>query len=174
MFNSLFRDALLSNCRTTKMLYCQVVPLVCAKPNSCENPKSIDKPRQPGLLFARNARIALPPSPLMSQLSALAKGLLLLAAAMLALPTALAAGKLAAQDVTALAGTCFNCHGPNGRSTGAIPSLQGQPPNRLLMLMQSFKNGEQANATVMTRLMKGYDDDQIQALAQWFSARETK
>ncbi|MBY4596902.1 c-type cytochrome [Ottowia caeni] len=110
----------------------------------------------------------------MSQLSALAKGLLLLAAAMLALPTALAAGKLAAQDVTALAGTCVNCHGPNGRSTGAIPSLQGQPANRLLMLMQSFKNGEQANATVMTRLMKGYDDDQIQALAQWFSARETK
>lgn len=109
----------------------------------------------------------------MSQLSALTKGLILFAAAMLALPTALAADKLAAQDVAALAGTCFNCHGPNGQSTGAIPSLQGQSANRLLMLMQSFKNGESANATVMTRLMKGYDDAQIQALAQWFSKKGT-
>lgn len=42
------------------------------------------------------------------------------------------------------------------------------------MLMKSFKNGEFPDATVMTRLMKGYDDAQIHALAQWFSAKETK
>lgn len=42
------------------------------------------------------------------------------------------------------------------------------------MLMKSFKNGEAPDSTVMTRLMKGYDDAQIHALSQWFSAKETK
>lgn len=110
----------------------------------------------------------------MSPFSALAKGLIVFVAALLTLPTALSAGELAAQDVAALAATCFNCHGPDGRSTGAIPRLQGQSSSRLLMLMKSFKNGESPDATVMPRLMKGYDDAQIQALAQWFSAKETK
>lgn len=110
----------------------------------------------------------------MSSISTLAKRVILFLAAILTIPTTMAAGELAAQDVAVLAGTCFNCHGPGGRSTGTIPSLQGQSASRLLMLMKSFKNGEAPDTTVMTRLMKGYDDAQIHALAQWFSAKETK
>lgn len=78
-----------------------------------------------------------------------------------------------AQDVSVLAGTCFNCHGPGGRSPGGgIPSLRGQAAAHLLQRMQSFQAEQAADATVMTRLMKGYDDAQLQALAQWFAAPE--
>ncbi len=78
-----------------------------------------------------------------------------------------------AQDVSVLAGTCFNCHGPGGHSPGGgIPSLRGQAATHLLQRMQAFKAGQAADATVMPRLMKGYDDAQLQALAQWFAAPE--
>lgn len=73
------------------------------------------------------------------------------------------------QDISLIAGTCANCHGPDGRSTGGIPSLRGVNERHLLARMQAFKAGTATDATVMTRLMKGYDDAQIQALAQWFS-----
>lgn len=72
-------------------------------------------------------------------------------------------------DISLIAGTCANCHGPDGRSTGGIPSLRGVNERHLLQRMQAFKAGSAPDATVMTRLMKGYDDAQIQALAQWFS-----
>ena len=73
------------------------------------------------------------------------------------------------QDISLIAGTCANCHGPDGRSTGGIPSLRGVNERHLLARMQAFKAGTATDATVMTRLMKGYDDTQIKALAQWFS-----
>lgn len=73
------------------------------------------------------------------------------------------------QDISLIAGTCANCHGPDGRSTGGIPSLRGVHERHLLQRLQAFKAGTATDATVMTRLMKGYDDAQIQALAQWFS-----
>ena len=73
------------------------------------------------------------------------------------------------QDISLIAGTCANCHGPDGRSTGGIPSLRAVNERHLLARMQAFKAGTATDATVMTRLMKGYDDAQIHALAQWFS-----
>ena len=45
----------------------------------------------------------------------------------------LAAGaQLRVQDASVLAGTCLNCHGPEGRSAGAIPSLRGHTAGYLL------------------------------------------
>lgn len=86
-----------------------------------------------------------------------------------AAPTAIPAPHaLSVQDISVLAGTCANCHGPDNRSSGAIPALRGASPEHLLQRLQAFKAGTAPNTTVMTRLMKGYDDQQIQALAQWF------
>jgi len=76
------------------------------------------------------------------------------------------------QDASVLAGTCVNCHGPEGRSTGAIPSLRGHTAGYLLQRLRAFRAGQAPDATVMTRLMKGYDDAQIEALAQWFASQE--
>ena len=85
----------------------------------------------------------------------------------------LAAGaQLRVQDASVLAGTCVNCHGPEGRSTGAIPSLRGHTAGYLLQRLRAFRAGQASDATVMTRLMKGYDDAQVEALAQWFADKE--
>lgn len=78
---------------------------------------------------------------------------------------------LRAQDVAVLAASCANCHGPDGRSTGGIPTLRGLPEAHLLQRLQAFKAGTAKDATVMTRLAKGYDDEQLKALAQWFSKK---
>ena len=78
---------------------------------------------------------------------------------------------LRAQDVAVLAASCANCHGPDGRSTGGIPTLRGLPEAHLLQRLQAFKTGTAKDATVMTRLAKGYDDEQLKALAQWFSKK---
>ena len=76
------------------------------------------------------------------------------------------------QDASVLAGTCVNCHGPEGRSAGAIPSLRGHTAGYLLQRLQAFRTGQAPDATVMTRLMKGYDDAQVEALAHWFADKE--
>ena len=82
-----------------------------------------------------------------------------------------AATSLRAQDVAVLAASCANCHGPDGRSTGGMPQLRGLPESYLLERLQTFKAGTAKDATVMTRLAKGYDDEQLKALAQWFSKK---
>ena len=82
-----------------------------------------------------------------------------------------AATSLRAQAVAVLAASCANCHGPDGRSTGGMPQLRGLPESYLLERLQAFKAGTAKDATVMTRLAKGYDDEQLKALAQWFSKK---
>ena len=82
-----------------------------------------------------------------------------------------AATTLRAQDVAVLAASCANCHGPDGRSSSVIPQLRGLPEAHLLQRLQAFKAGTAKDATVMTRLAKGYDDEQLKALAQWFSKK---
>ena len=100
---------------------------------------------------------------------------LLLAApcAVLATPSA---GALRAPDAALLASTCANCHGPDGRPPhgSRIPSLRGHSAEHLQQRLFAFKTGTAPDATVMTRLMKGYDSAQIAALARWFAAKEAK
>lgn len=113
------------------------------------------------------APILRPALPLVAAL--LAAALLAPAAMAQTAPAAPAATGPSVQDISVIAGTCANCHGPNGQSTGGIPQLRGLPEQHLLQRLQAFKAGTATDATVMTRLMKGYDAAQIQALAQWFS-----
>ena len=82
------------------------------------------------------------------------------------LTAAAAADERAAAQV--LAGPCAGCHGPDGHSPGAMPSIAGRPEAELLARMTSVRDGT-ADATVMTRLMKGYDEAQIATLAHWFA-----
>jgi cytochrome c553 len=100
-----------------------------------------------------------------------ARPALWLAFALAAPLPSLATTPLRAPDVAVLAASCANCHGPDGRSTGGIPTLRGLPDAYLLQRLQAFKAGTAQDATVMTRLAKGYDDEQLKALAQWFSKK---
>ena len=84
------------------------------------------------------------------------------------------AADLSDDSVSILAGSCVNCHGPSGRSPGAIPTIRGVNEEQLRVRLMAFREGRDAGATVMTRLMKGYDADQIAALAKWFARDEAQ
>ena len=79
-----------------------------------------------------------------------------------------------AQDPTAarnLAATCTACHGTDGRSVGGIPpSLAGQDRNHLLQALKEFKAGKRP-ATIMHQLAKGYSDQQIELIADYFASQ---
>ncbi len=76
---------------------------------------------------------------------------------------------LAADPIDNLARTCNNCHGMNGVSVGpTMPSIGGLSEPYLKNMMLQWKSGERYSAT-MGRLIKGYSDEQIGALAMHFS-----
>jgi cytochrome subunit of sulfide dehydrogenase len=63
---------------------------------------------------------------------------------------------------------CYSCHGTDGRSPGAIPSLTGKNAEQALLQLREFKSGKLA-ATVMTRHTKGYTDAELEALANYMA-----
>jgi sulfide dehydrogenase cytochrome subunit len=69
----------------------------------------------------------------------------------------------------ALARTCFICHGPDGRSAGPIPPLAGLPSEHIAKQMSAFK-ADKLPATIMNRIAKGYSDEQIARIADFFAA----
>ena len=77
-------------------------------------------------------------------------------------------GSAVAADGARLAEGCSSCHGIEGRGGRAIPSLAGQDEARLREQMHEFAKGN-ARSTVMSRLMAGYSDEEIAALAAYFS-----
>jgi cytochrome subunit of sulfide dehydrogenase len=95
------------------------------------------------------------------------------AAALLAAPSALRAQDATSLREQALAATCAQCHGTEGRATAgaALPGLAGLPAPYLAEQMQAFKAGARPG-TIMPQLAKGYSDAQIAQLAAYF-ARST-
>lgn len=69
-----------------------------------------------------------------------------------------------------LASSCAACHGTDGKSPDAIPSLFGKDKQYLVDKLLAFKNGT-ASATVMNRLAKGYSDEEIDQIAAWFAGK---
>lgn len=69
-----------------------------------------------------------------------------------------------------LAISCAGCHGPDGRSPGAIPSIAGRSAQDIERALLAFRSGERA-ATVMDRHAKGYSDEEIRLLAEFFAAQ---
>lgn len=95
---------------------------------------------------------------------------LLWGAAMLATGGAASAQSL---DVSVLAGTCANCHGTDGKSATRIPPLAGRPAATLAAQLKAFKGDPvPPGTTIMNRLAKGYTDEQIEALAKFFSEKK--
>ena len=54
-----------------------------------------------------------------------------------------------------LSASCEGCHGPYGRSPGAIPPIAGKSAEYLREALEGFRSGE-SEATVMDRHVKGY------------------
>ena len=86
-------------------------------------------------------------------------------AAFLAVAGFAAGGQAQEADPKLIVGTCSGCHGPGGRSPGAVPSLNGRSAESIAEALRGFKAG-QREATVMDRFAKRYTDAQINAIAQ--------
>ena len=72
-----------------------------------------------------------------------------------------------------LGNTCAGCHGTNGVSSGpATPSLAGMPTEYFLESMNGFKDGSRPN-TIMTRIVKGYTDEENQLMATFFAGQKS-
>ena len=69
------------------------------------------------------------------------------------------------------AATCTGCHGTGGRSDGAIPGLVGLQKAYMVMALREFREGTR-QATVMHQLAKGYSDEQIERIAEYFAAQK--
>lgn len=67
-----------------------------------------------------------------------------------------------------LSQTCAACHGTNGSSVGVTPTIAGADPEYFIETMNAFKSGER-KATVMDRVAKGYSDDEIKKMAEFFA-----
>ncbi len=70
--------------------------------------------------------------------------------------------------IPTLAATCAACHGTNGNSVNITPSLAGLDAGYFSSQMFAFKKGERSS-TVMHHHAKGLNDDEINALAIYFS-----
>ena len=68
------------------------------------------------------------------------------------------------------AGACSGCHGTEGRSEGAIPSIAGMQKDRFVELMEAFRNGTRP-ATVMHQHARGLSEEQISAIGDYFASR---
>lgn len=81
----------------------------------------------------------------------------------------LAGAAAARPDIEPLARTCNGCHGVGGVSvSGPMPSIGGLPQDYLKRIMKQWKYGERS-AITMDRIVKGFSDDQIDALAEYFA-----
>lgn len=92
--------------------------------------------------------------------SALAIGLLFAATAH---PQSGAAGGL-------LANACTSCHGPDGRSETAIPTIAGMDADAIIAAMTAFRDDSRPN-TIMGRIARAYTDEEIALIAHYFSER---
>ncbi len=88
---------------------------------------------------------------------------------LLAVPSSEAADDGNATLARNLAATCVTCHGPAAGTTNGIPAIAGRSKDSLIVLLTAFKESKRPS-TVMTQLVKGYSDAQLEAIAEYFSA----
>ena len=93
----------------------------------------------------------------------------LAAAAALALPFSVQAAP-DDRPVRVWAAACAACHGTDGHAQAGMTSLAGRNADELYTLLIEFKRDVRP-ATVMHQHAKGYTDEELQRLAQWFAAQ---
>ena len=68
-----------------------------------------------------------------------------------------------------LGNTCAGCHGVNGASAAeTMPTIGGQSKAYIETTMKQYRDGSRAS-TIMGRIAKGYNDEQLAAMAEFFA-----
>jgi len=70
-----------------------------------------------------------------------------------------------------LSNSCAGCHGTDGHSPDAIPMIAGKSADFIKTALLEFR-ADQRPGTVMGRHAKGYTDEEIQLIADFFSSRQ--
>ncbi|MCW9035615.1 MAG: cytochrome c4 [Rhodospirillales bacterium] len=93
-----------------------------------------------------------------------------LAVGVLAIFTSINTASAEMASVQTLASPCAGCHGVNGVSVGpATPSIAGLTEAYFLDSMATYKSGKR-KGTIMSRIAKGYTDEETKAMAKLFAS----
>ena len=79
-----------------------------------------------------------------------------------------AVGQATDLRIQVISATCMACHGPGGKSLGAIPSINGLDRAYFVQAMKDFKSGTRPG-TIMKRHATGYTDAEFEAMAAYFA-----
>lgn len=90
-------------------------------------------------------------------------------AALIAVSPSLAQEKLTPGSL--LGASCAACHNTQGRSVEGTPVLAGIQREQFITSLKDFQSGTR-KATVMHRHSKGYNEQEIELLADYFSAQK--
>lgn len=70
-----------------------------------------------------------------------------------------------------LAAACTSCHGTDGKGQSTIPTLAGKQRAYLLEQLLLFKT-DVLKVTLMNQLAKGFTDDELALLADFYSTQQ--
>ncbi|MDR2240341.1 MAG: cytochrome C [Zoogloeaceae bacterium] len=70
-----------------------------------------------------------------------------------------------------MASACASCHGTNGHSVGGMDPLAGMPKDEMIRKMKDFRTDAKP-ATLMHQLAKGYTDQQVEMIANYYAAQK--
>lgn len=108
------------------------------------------------------------PKPLLHT-KTLRRFVLAISAALLLPMTSLADEPITQGSMLAL--SCTGCHGTDGQSPGAIPTIAGKSADYLTMTLKAFRTGR-IFSTVMGRHANGYTDEEIKLIAEYFASNQ--
>jgi sulfide dehydrogenase cytochrome subunit len=91
--------------------------------------------------------------------------------AAIALASIVRASAAGPADAPPGAASCSGCHPASKLVDTTVPRLTGRNPDDIIAAMAAFKSG-QLPSTVMSRLAKGFSDDEIKAIAAWYGAQK--
>lgn len=70
------------------------------------------------------------------------------------------------------AASCLGCH-PAAANDGPVSTLAKLPARQIVTALQAYRSGTRP-ATVMDRIAKGFSDEEIDAIAQWYARANKK
>jgi cytochrome subunit of sulfide dehydrogenase len=70
------------------------------------------------------------------------------------------------------AASCLGCHAAAGADSPMLP-LSSLKAEQIEAAMQAFRSGTRPS-TVMDRIAKGFSDEEVRAIAQWYARDEAK